>query len=43
MFAWLEQARRLSKDDERVPAVSAAMIYGAMRRLMFRRRTHAAP
>ena len=36
-FAWLGQARRLSKDYERLPAVSEAMIYGAMSRLMLRR------
>ena len=38
-FAWLGQSRRLSKDDERLPAVSEAMIYGAMSRLMLRRLT----
>jgi putative transposase len=36
-FAWLGQARRLSKDDERLPATSETMIYGAMSRLMLRR------
>ena len=40
-FAWLGQARRLSKDYERLPAVSEAMIYGAMSRLMLRRLTRA--
>jgi putative transposase len=38
-FAWLGQARRLSKDYERLPAVSEAMIYSAMSRLMLRRLT----
>ena len=41
-FAWLGQARRLSKDYERLPAVSEAMIYGAMSRLMLRRLTRLA-
>ena len=41
-FAWLGQSRRLSKDYERLPAVSEAMIYGAMSRLMLRRLTHLA-
>ena len=36
-FAWLGQARRLSKDYERLPATAEAMIYGAMSRLMLRR------
>ncbi|CAA9290150.1 MAG: Mobile element protein [uncultured Gemmatimonadaceae bacterium] len=36
-FAWLGQARRLSKDYERLPATGEAMIYGAMSRLMLRR------
>lgn len=36
-FAWLGQSRRLSKDYERLPAVSEAMIYAAMSRLMLRR------
>jgi putative transposase len=36
-FAWLGQSRRLSKDYERLPATSEAMIYGAMSRLMLRR------
>ncbi len=36
-FAWLGQARRLSKDYERLPATSEAMIYVAMSRLMLRR------
>ena len=36
-FAWLGQSRRLSKDYERLPGTSEAMIYGAMSRLMLRR------
>jgi putative transposase len=40
-FAWLGQSRRLSKDYERLPATSEAMIYGAMSRLMLRRLTAA--
>jgi putative transposase len=35
-FAWLGQARRLSKDYERLPATSETMIYAAMSRLMLR-------
>ncbi|MDQ3808679.1 MAG: IS5 family transposase [Chloroflexota bacterium] len=38
-FAWLGHSRRLSKDYERFPATSEAMIYGAMSRLMLRRLT----
>jgi transposase len=38
--AWLGHSRRLSKDYERLPAASEAMIYGAMSRLMLRRLTH---
>jgi putative transposase len=41
-FAWLGQSRRLSKDYERLPSTSEAMIYGAMSRLMLRRLTRAA-
>ena len=41
-FAWLGQSRRLSKDYERLPATSEAMIYGAMSRLMLRRLTRGA-
>ena len=41
-FAWLGQSRRLSRDYERLPAVSEAMIYGAMSRLMLRRLIRAA-
>lgn len=36
-FAWLNHQRRLSKDYERLPATSEAMIYLAMIRLMLRR------
>jgi putative transposase len=36
-FAWLGQARRLSRDYERLPETSEAMTYGAMSRLMLRR------
>jgi putative transposase len=38
-FAWLGQSRRLSRDHERLPATSEAVIYGAMTRLMLRRLT----
>jgi putative transposase len=38
-FAWLGQSRRLSRDYERLPATSEAVIYGAMTRLMPRRLT----
>jgi putative transposase len=41
-FAWLGQSRRLSKDYERLPATSEAMIYAAMSRLMLRRLAGAA-
>ncbi len=41
-FAWLGYAWRLSKDYERLPETSEAMIYGAMSRLMLRRLTGAA-
>ncbi len=41
-FAWLGQSRRLSKDYERLPATSEAMIYAAMTRLMLRRLARAA-
>jgi putative transposase len=41
-FAWLGHSRRLSRDYERLPEVSEAMIYGAMSRLMLRRLTHLA-
>lgn len=36
-FAWLGQSPRLSKDYERLPEVSEAMIYSTMSRLMLRR------
>ena len=36
-FAWLTQCRRLSKEYERYPVSSEAMIYLAMARLMLRR------
>ena len=36
-FAWLDQNRRLSKDYERLPAMSETFIYTAMSRLMVRR------
>ena len=42
-FAWLGQARRLSKDYERLPATRETMIYGAMTRLMLRRLTRVTP
>lgn len=38
-IAWLGQNRRLSKDYERLPSTSEALIYGAMTRLMLRRLT----
>jgi putative transposase len=36
-FAWLGQSRRLSKDHERLPQTSEAMIHGGMTRIMLRR------
>ena len=42
-FASLGQSRRLSKDYERLPATSEAMLYGAMSRLMLRRLTRQVP
>jgi putative transposase len=36
-LAWLNQSRRLSKDSERLPKSSEAMIYLSMTRLMLRR------
>ena len=41
-FAWLGLSRRFSKDYERLPESSEAMIYGAMSRLMLRRLVRAA-
>ena len=38
-LAWLNQSRRLSKDDERLPKSSEAMMYLSMTRLMLRRLT----
>jgi|ERR1700760_88262 len=38
-FGWLYQSRRLSKDYERLPETSEALIYVAMTRLMLRRLT----
>jgi putative transposase len=38
-WAWLNQSRRLSKDYERLPKSSAAMMYLSMMRLMLRRLT----
>jgi len=37
--AWRNQSRRLSKDYERLPQSSEAMIYLSMTRLMLRRLT----
>jgi putative transposase len=36
-FSWLAQNRRMSKDYERLPESSEALIYAAMSRLMVRR------
>ena len=41
-FAWLGQARRFSKDYERLPEVAEAMTYWAMSRIMLRRRVRTA-
>ena len=41
-FAWLSQARHLSKDYERLPETGEAMIYGVMSRIMLRKLTWAA-
>jgi putative transposase len=41
-FAWLSQARHLSKDYERLRETGEAMIYGMMSRIMLRRLTRAA-
>ena len=42
-FAWLGQSRRLSRDYERLPATSEAVIYAAMCRLLLRRLAPAEP
>jgi putative transposase len=36
-FSWISQNRRMSKDYERLPESSEALIYAAMSRLMARR------
>jgi putative transposase len=36
-FAWPGPSRRLSRDYERLPPTSEAVIYGAMSRLVLRR------
>jgi hypothetical protein len=36
-FSWLGQNRRMSKEYERLPESSAALVYAAMSRLMVRR------
>ena len=36
-FSWIDQNRRMSKDYERLPETSEALIYAAMSRLMARR------
>jgi putative transposase len=36
-LAWLNQCRRLSKDDEELPTTSATFVYVAMTRLMLKR------
>lgn len=38
-FAWLGQSRRLSKEYERLPVTSEAMMCAAMSRIMLRRLT----
>jgi putative transposase len=42
-FGWLNRSRRLSKDDELLPATSAAMIQATMIHLMIRRLARIAP
>ena len=39
-FSWIDQNRMMSKDCERLPESSEALIYLAMVRLMVRRLTH---
>jgi putative transposase len=39
-FSWLDQNRRLSKDNEKLTATSEAFVYVAMTRLMARRLAH---
>lgn len=39
-FSWLLQSRRLSKDYERLPQTSEAMIYATMSRIMLKRLAH---
>jgi len=41
-FAWPGQARRLSKNYERLPVVSEAMIFSAVSRRVLRRLTRSA-
>ena len=36
-LAWLNQSRRLSKDDEELPTTSETFVYVAMTRLMLKR------
>lgn len=36
-FSWIDQNRRMSRDYERLPATSEALIYVATTRLMVRR------
>lgn len=36
-FSWFGQSRRLSKDYERLPETSEAMIYATMSRIMLKR------
>ena len=36
-FAWLNQSRRLSKDDEELPTTGETFVYVAMTRLMLKR------
>jgi putative transposase len=39
-FSWLGQSRRLSKDYERLPETSEALIYLTMSRIMLKRLAH---